>query len=141
MSRTELAQSGPMGNEGQSIRERREQLKLNKVELARESAVHRDTITDIEAGKGFQAATMGKLIETLDRLEDEAGLTAAGEARADAGLVRYTVQNVYGATAIVVEGSVENIAELEASVDRIMRRAAGQQTPAPAADPPAPETP
>lgn len=121
MSRRDLAQSGPMSDEGSRITERRERLKLNKVELAKESGVHRDTITDIEAGKGFQAATMAKLDEALTRLEQEAGLGAP-----TGGVVRYSVKSVYGAEALVVEGPVANIAELEASVDRIMSRIQGR---------------
>jgi DNA-binding XRE family transcriptional regulator len=123
MSRNELAQSGAMSNEGTRVTERRERLKLNKSELAKESGVHRDTITDIENGKGFQAATMGKIDETLTRLEQEAGLDVP---QATSGLVRYSVEGVYGAKALVVEGPVANIAELEASVDRIMRRIQGR---------------
>lgn len=121
MSRRDLAQSGLMSDEGSRITERRERLKLNKVELAKESGVHRDTITDIEAGKGFQAATMAKLDEALTRLEQEAGIGAP-----TGGVVRYSVKGVYGAEALVVEGPVANIAELEASVDRIMSRIQGR---------------
>jgi transcriptional regulator with XRE-family HTH domain len=113
-----------MSEEGRRITERRERLKLNKSELARESDVHRDTITDIEAGKGFQAATLAKLDETLTRLEVEAGIGVP--TKPQSGVVRFTVEGVYGAKALVVEGSVENLAELEESVDRIMRRIGGR---------------
>lgn len=120
MTRNELAQSGGMSEEGQRITERRERLKLNKSELMRESGVHRDTIADIEGGKGFQAATLAKIEEALTRLEAEAGIGAP--AKPESGVVRFRVEGVYGAEALVVEGSIDNLAELEASVDRIMRR-------------------
>lgn len=124
MSRNLLAQSGAMSDEGARITERRERLHLNKSELAKESGVHRDTLTDIEAGKGFQAATLQKIEDTLTRLEAEAGIGVTP--RESAGIVRYSVKGVYGAEALVVEGPVANIVELEASVDRIMRRIQGQ---------------
>ena len=41
---------------------------------------------------------------------------------ADPGFVRIKVENVYGARALIVEGPVGDLAELEAAVDRIMRR-------------------
>lgn len=122
MSRNELAQCGAMSNEGSRITERRERLGLNKSELAKEAGVHRDTLSDIEGGKGFQAATLAKIEETLSRREQEAGIGAP----ATSGVVRYVVQGVYGAEALVVEGPVANIGELEASVDRIMRRIQGR---------------
>lgn len=124
MSRNELAQSGDMSDEGARITERRERLKLTKSALAKESGVHRDTLADIEAGKGFQAATVGKIDETLTRLEEEAGLGAAPPP-ASAGFIRFSVEGVYGAKALVVEAPVENVAELEAMVDRIMRSLQG----------------
>lgn len=133
MARNELAQSGGMSEEGQRITERRERLKLNKSELARESDVHRDTITDIEGGKGFQAATLAKLDETLTRLEAEAGIGVP--AKPQPGLVRFRVEGVYGTEALVVEGSIDNLAELEASVDRIMRRIGGRGEPEVGTDP------
>lgn len=125
MSRRELAQSLDMSDEGARITERRERLHLNKSELAHESGVHRDTLTDIEAGKGFQAATLSKIQDALTRLEAEAGF---GAAATKPGFIRFTVEGVYGAKALVVESPVENAAELEAMVDRIMRRLREDET-------------
>lgn len=128
MSRNQLAQSLVMSDEGARIAERRERLRLTKIDLAKESGVHRDTLSDIEAGKGFQAATLGKIEETLTRLETEAGLGAPPRPQ---GFIRFSVEGVYGAKALVVETPVENVAELEEMVDRILRRLQGDAGGAP----------
>lgn len=128
MARNELAQSGGMSEEGQRITERRERLKLNKSELARESGVHRDTIADIESGKGFQAATLAKLDETLTALEVEAfGNPDAGKpSAAGLSMIEIEVRDVGGKVRYVVRGHVDNAEQAERSAARLARAIAAE---------------
>ena len=75
---------------------------------------------------------LGKVTRALHRSEAEAGIAVGApiEGTNSTGLVRFTVKGVYGVEAVVLEGPVDNIAELEASLDRIMRRVAGRSGPA-----------
>lgn len=122
-------------DEGAQVRARRERLGMAIRDLATEAEVSRDTLSDMESGaKDFRQATLGKVLRALDRLETEMGIDAPLPEQTQApagGIVRYSVQGVYGAEALVVEGPVANIAELEASVDRIMRRIQGRTETAP----------
>ena len=122
---------------GSEFRERRLRLKMTQEEIAVEADLNRDTVSAIEAGKGGMKSRR-QLEDALARLEDEAGHTALSIAEAVTteeapavaaapSMIRFTVEGVYGAKALVVEGPVENIAELEAAVDKIMRRLAGEQ--------------
>lgn len=112
-------------SEGAQVKARRERLGMAIKDLAQESKVSRDTLSDLESGtKDFRQATLGKVLRALDRLEEESGVDVPPVVHH--GVVRYVVEGVYGAEALVVEGPVENIAELEASVDRIMRRLQGR---------------
>lgn len=120
---------------GSEYRERRLRLKMTQEEVAVEADLNRDTVSAIEAGKGGMKSRR-QLDDALTRLEDEAGYPALSVAEGDAeedaqppataGLIRFKVEGVYGAKALVVEGPVENLAELEEMVDRVMRRLAGQ---------------
>lgn len=120
MARSELAQSGAMGAEGQRIEERRLRLKLNKSELAREADVHRDTLADIEAGKGFQAATLAKIDDTLTRLEEEAGLNVDPRREPETSMIEFEVSGDFGVK-VVVRGPVGDADALERSVERLVR--------------------
>lgn len=110
--------------------ERRQRLHMSQDEVATEAGVNRDTVGAVESGKGSPASRR-KVDDALTRLEQQAGLGPIEEDRAPepqdddaapAGFIRFKVEGVYGAKALVVEGPVENLPELEAAVDRIMRR-------------------
>lgn len=121
-------QSRFMRTEGAAVTARRERLGMEIAELADEAQVNRDTLSDWEAGHTRpQSKTERKVLGTLARLEEEMGIDAPPAVQPGAGVIRYVVQGVYGAEALVVEGPVANIAELEASVDRIMRRIQGRR--------------
>lgn len=126
MVRKELAQSGGMSDEGKRITTRRERLKLNKSDLAREAGVHRDTVTDLEAGKGFQAATLAKVDEALARLEEEAGLTATPR-QSNPAVVEFEVSGDFGVR-VVVRGPISDAEALERSVERLVRNIRAEQT-------------
>lgn len=121
---------------GSEFRERRMRLNLNQDELAAAAGVHRDTVSAIELGQG-SPRTRKSLDETLSRMEAEAGLpplTVAQDPAPDQkmqhpapGVVRVTVEGVYGAKALIVEAPPENLPELEAMVDRIMRNLRGDE--------------
>lgn len=121
-------QSRPMRTDGPEVTKRRERLGMEIYELADEAHVNRDTLSDWEAGNTKpQTRTVNKVMRTLDRLEEEMGIHApAHHSENEEHLVRFTVKGVYGAEAIVIEGPVEDITELEGAVDRIMRRIQGR---------------
>ena len=128
MSALALANSVPVvTDEGASVRARRERLGMDIVELAAEAGVAKDTLGDGEAGRRkLRPATWGKITRALDRLEAEAGVNAPRVVSTEPiggtpekPLVRYTIAGNFGVSA-VVEGPVENIAELEASVQRLI---------------------
>lgn len=126
MARRELAHSGAMSEEGDSVTTRRERLGLTKIALAKESGVDRDTLADIEAGKGFQALTLAKIADALTRLEDEAGYTAAEKA-VQSGIVEFEVSGDFGVR-VVVRGPIGDTEELERSVTRLIRNIRESQT-------------
>lgn len=130
MAPMDAEQSRPMRTDGADVTRRRERLKFEIYELADEAGVNRDTLSDWESGKTKrpQTETVNKVLSTLDRLEQEMGFNAppARHPENEEHLVRFTVKGVYGAEALVVEGPVDDIAELEAAVDRIMRRIQGR---------------
>lgn len=91
------------------VRERRMALGMSKSALAREAKINRDTLGDLESGKGFQAATLDKITEALDRLELEAGIGAPLRAIGDPQerLVQFEVPTLNGVT-FVVKGPIED---------------------------------
>lgn len=110
------------------FRERRLRLAMNQDEVGVEAEMHRDTVSAIEGGGGSPVKRR-KLDQALTRLEADAGLPALHEVASSApaaevppAVIRLTVEGVYGAKALIVEGPVESLPELEAMVDRIMRR-------------------
>lgn len=117
---------GGQPERGLRIRERREALAMDKAPLADLAQVYRATLDRIEKGTANVRESSFRAVEqALDRLETEAGVSVAPDeedAPNGGNVVRFVVKGVYGVESLVVEGPVENIAELEASVDRIMRR-------------------
>lgn len=110
---------GPQGD-GARFRARRLKLGLSVQALAKRAHIDRDTLKRLEEGReGVRELTVTAIDRTLTDLEQEIGM---GDPDPESNVVRFTVRGVYGAEAIVVEGPVANIADLEASVDRIMRR-------------------
>lgn len=130
MSRLDREHSQVMSDVGERVRARRKALGMTQDDLAGEAGINRDTLGAIENGLGYRASSLTKIEEALARLEDEAGMSAAPpqtDAPPSPHLVRFTVKGVYGAEALTVEGPVEDIAALEAAVDRIMRRIQGRE--------------
>lgn len=105
---------------GARIQERHEKLGISASALAKRASVDRATLARVESGvDGVRRATVGAIETALDQLELEIGMD---DPEPQDRIVRFVVRGVYGADSLVVEGPVENIDELERSVDRIMRR-------------------
>jgi transcriptional regulator with XRE-family HTH domain len=113
---------------GADIQRRRLTIGMSVAALAKAAGVDRGRLAALEAGEKVRDTTLAAVVRTLDDLEHEMGMdlpsrvepVAAEEQKPN--VIRFVVEGVYGAKALVVEGPVENIAELEAAVDRIMRR-------------------
>lgn len=117
---------------GAAVRARREHLGMTVSGLAKRAAVDRGKLAKFESGENTPTERWINGVErALDAFEEETG-HEPGEveqkAAAAPGLIRFTVEGVYGAKALIVEGPVDNIAELEEMVDRVMRRLAGDAT-------------
>lgn len=129
MSPSEVAQWLPVNTgDADDVRSRRIRLGLSIKQLAEEAGVAEDTLGDGEAGRReLRPATWGKVNLALDRLEAEAGVNAPPRVVAEeriAGapekpVVRYKIGGNFGVS-VVLEGPVENIAELEASAARLI---------------------
>jgi transcriptional regulator with XRE-family HTH domain len=115
----------PMSSAGRGsrVRARRVKMGISVKELAMRAGVDRGTLSSLEADDDrVRDTTIAAIERALDLLEQEMGMDAPGPDEEKApGLVRFEVTGVYGADALVVEGPVENLAELEAMIDRIMR--------------------
>lgn len=113
-----------METEGRAVKQRRKRLGMSQDELAHEAGVNRDTLGAIEAGKGFRRASLTKIENALNRLEDEAGIDSpAGVSDLTRDkLVEFRVEGVLGTHAVVVKGPIEDVATFEDSVARILRK-------------------
>jgi transcriptional regulator with XRE-family HTH domain len=116
---------------GAALRARREHLGMTVSDLAELASVDRGKLGRFESGKDVPSERWISGVErALDSFEAETG-HEPGEAATkppEAGFIRFKVEGVYGAKALVVEGPVENMAELEEMVDRVMRRLADGPT-------------
>ena len=116
---------------GAGIQRRRLEIGISVAELARRAGVDRGRLTALENGERVRDTTLAAVTRALADLEHELGMDVPSVVEAPTAaapsMIRFTVEGVYGAKALVVEGPVENIAELEAAVDKIMRRLAGEQ--------------
>lgn len=111
------------------MRARREHLGMTASGLAKLAGVDRGKLRAFEDGEDAPSEPWINRVErALDGFESETG-HEPGEAAnkpPEAGFIRFKVEGVYGAKALVVEGPVENLPELEEMVDRVMRRLAGE---------------
>lgn len=104
---------------GQNIRQRRLALGIKSVrEFEKASKVSREAITAAESGAASQA-TYERLEAWLTRFEEEAGVEAPeGEG---SGLVTFRLSGNFGVE-VTVQGPIENVAELEEAVERLIRK-------------------
>ena len=119
-----------MTDEGAHVKTRRERLRMDRIELAREASVSVDTLRDLEEGTTAnpRGSTVAKITSALTELEKEAGLTGVPVHSVEpSGLMEFEVTGDFGVR-VVVKGPVSDAAELEAAVARLVRdiRASGQ---------------
>lgn len=127
MTRREQADSDDMStSEGERIRERREYLGWNKSRFADEVGVDRNTLTAIEEGAGYQAATMAKILKGLNRLEVEAGLHAEPRQPEPPEVVELEISDAAGRVRFAAKGPITP--ELERLVANVVREMRAEQT-------------
>lgn len=128
-SRLVTSSAGGEDDRGAAIQRRIEALAIGDREWHAITGIARQTLhRAIRNEPGTKKATYVAIEAFLDKLEAKRdGKPVALGSPPKPNVVRYEVQGVYGAKAIIVEGPVESIAELEASVDRILRRMAREQ--------------
>ena len=114
-------------NRGAAVRARREHLGMTASGLAKLAGVDRGKLRAFEDGADAPSEPwIGRVERALDGFEAETGHRPGEATEAPhSGMIKFTVEGVYGAKALVVEGPVENLAVLEDMVDRVMRRLAG----------------
>lgn len=115
---------------GASIRARRKALGMGAGRLASLAEVSREHLSAVENGHKVPTGEWVRRVElAMDDWARETGQMQDEPAEpptpAPGGMIKFTVEGVYGAKALVVEGPVENLAELEDMVDRVMKRLAG----------------
>lgn len=123
---------------GANIQRRRLEIGISVAGLAKRAGVDRGRLAALEAGERVRDTTLAAVTRALADLEHELGMDEPSVVQAPTpegdtapGFIRFKVEGVYGAKALVVEGPVENLAELEEMVDRVMRRLAGQENASP----------
>lgn len=127
MSVTELAArlSAVDDDTGARIEERRLALGLSVKALAERAGIDRGVLSRIEKGEGARATSVRLIERALDEFERERGMdlpSVVQEQQTVApGVVRIEVQGVYGAKALILEAPPENLDELKAMVDQIMK--------------------
>ena len=118
MGRLDRADFGHMSNEGAQVKARRERLGMTIQDLAKEAAVSRDTLSDLESGtKDFRRLTLAKVQKALDRIEEEAGIDTPVVESTEEGLIEFEVEG----DRVIVRGPVTNAVELAAMVARLIR--------------------
>lgn len=122
---------------GADVQRRRLAIGMSVAELAKRASVDRGRLSALERGEKVRDTTLAAVVRALTDLEHELGMDvpsqvaqveAAPQEPAAPHMVRIEVDGVYGAKALVVEGPVEDLPALEAAVDRILRRLAGEAT-------------
>ena len=100
------------------IKARRNRLGMSLRDLEKESGVNRATITSVEQGdKNVRPASVKAITAALDRLEAE----ISGPYDDDASrIVTFRLQGNFGVD-VTLQGPVDNLDELEASVTRLLK--------------------
>lgn len=113
-----------MTSEGAHIKQRRERLTFDRIQLAQEAGVSVDTLRDLEEGttRTPRGSTVAKIVQALDRLEDEAGLNTppAVSELPPAGTVEFEITGDFGVR-IVARAPVSDSEALEKAVARLVR--------------------
>lgn len=124
MARQDRADFGNVSDDGDRVRARRERLGLDKLHLAQEAGISRETLAAIEDGKGFRRSSLTKIERVLEALEAEAGMDAqpANTAAQPGDPHVVTIRGTRGGDIdVVVSGPIEDIDKLAATVERLLR--------------------
>lgn len=109
---------------GQNIKQRRLALGIKSQHtLSKESGVSRDAVMAAEKGAASNE-TYDRLEAWLSRMEEEVGMDAPDFE--SAGLVTFRLSGNFGVE-VTVQGPVENVAELEQAVERLIRKVGEEQ--------------
>lgn len=104
---------------GAQIRARRERHGISQQALAEMAHVSRTTLRALEDGRvSPQGSTVGKVLAALDAFEEEAGATLIREE--PSGVVTYRLNR--SGIEVTLQGPVDNIPELEASIERLLSK-------------------
>lgn len=119
---TPMTTDEPAETRGKAIRRRMSSLGLNTTGLAIEAKLDRGTVgRAMKDTPTTQEATYDRIEATLDRLEHELGHGGPDAVLStEQGLIEFEVTGDFGVR-VVVKGPIENAAELEESVARLIR--------------------
>lgn len=118
--------AGDAQSRGAAIRARIDKLGITDRQWHERTGIARQTLSKaIHDDPRVRPGTYSAIEAELDKMERAFAGEPTATTKPPAGVVRVTVEGVYGAKALVVEGGVENMAELEEMVDRIMRNLRG----------------
>lgn len=117
-----VTSGGDATDRGAEIRRRFDELGISDREWHAQTGIDRKTLhRAMQNQPGTRSSTYAAIESNLDQLERMAAGEPVAQPATATDLIRIEVQGVYGAKALIVEGSPENQAQLEAMVDRIMR--------------------
>src|SRR3954454_20842412 len=103
---------------GAEIKDRREGHGMTIGHLANLAGVTRRTVYAVERGES-RPLTVRKVLQALDRFEGKPTFHGSAKTRSDPGVVTYRLIGVAGVE-VRLQGPVENIADLDASVARLL---------------------
>lgn len=110
---------------GAAIQRRLEELGLSDREWHRETGIDRKTLNRAIAGESsVRASTYGAIESALDKLERR---VRGGDIKPEGDLVTFRLSGNFGVE-VTVQGPVANVEELEAAVERLLRKM-GEETP------------
>jgi len=111
-----------VSDDGDRVRRRRERLGIDKLHLAKEAGVSRETLAAVERGEGFRRSTLTKIERVLTALEEEAGFGTSPPAELGAGEPHMvTIRGTRaGDVDVVVSGPIDDIDKLAATVERLL---------------------
>jgi len=113
------AQSGGVSDDGERVKARRERLGLDKLHLAEQAGVSRETLAAIENGQGFRRSTLTKIERVLDALEEEAGIGFPPARHEPSEPHIVTIRGTRGGDVdVVVSGPIDDIDKLAETVER-----------------------
>lgn len=119
---------------GDEVRQRREALHMTIEQLAAEASVSADTLSDFETGaRRTQYTKVRKIAEALERLEEDAGITAPA-ARHPGGSDRDLIEVEYDGTRVFVRGPVADRDAIAEMASRLIREARKRDDAAPDTD-------